>query len=189
MIWINFNLHWIETKAYYFEDNNETWIVFIHWIVENNDVIDIRLHSACCFSETFGSNDCDCREQMLKFINIIKSKGKWVLIYLFQEWRGHWLNIKFQWYNLSQEYWLDTYQAYKKLWVKQDIRNYVPAIYILKKIIKTKYIILHTNNPRKIKPFIKNWFSIERNSIVIWDLSESAKNYVECKQKKLWHIC
>ncbi len=182
---IDFSLHWLKTKAYYFDFNWESGIIFTYWDL-SKDFIDVRLHSSCFFSEIFWSDDCDCNEQLMHFIEIMKNSWG-VLIYLFQEWRGQWIKNKFLAYGLSQKKWLDTKEAYDELWLEQDVRNYIPAVDLFKSLISTNIINLHTNNPRKTKPFLDNNFIINRESIIIDWLSCNASSYLKIKQEKLWH--
>jgi len=73
-----------------------------------------------------------------------------VLIYLDQEGRGAGLWAKANAYRLNKEERLDTYQAYDRLGLPHDLREYVDAVQILKELGLTSVRLL-TNNPDKIK--------------------------------------
>ena len=93
----------------------------------------VRIHSKCVYSEIFSSRECDCGWQLRKSRNILKESGG-VLIYLDQEGRGAGLRVKAEAYRLTDEDGLDTYEAYEKLGVPPDSRNYAEAAEVLKKL-------------------------------------------------------
>lgn len=56
--------------------------------LKKNDVVYTRLHSSCVTSETLGSLDCDCIQQLNGALELISQKPCGVLFYLIQEGRG-----------------------------------------------------------------------------------------------------
>lgn len=108
----------------------------------------VRIHSRCTYSEVFASNECDCGWQLRKSRELLTLRGG-VLIYLDQEGRGAGLRAKADAYRLNQEDGLDTFQAYEKLGLPPDSRNYADAIQILRDL-RLVSVKLLTNNPSKI---------------------------------------
>jgi GTP cyclohydrolase II len=109
----------------------------------------VRVHSRCMYSEVFGSLECDCGWQLSRSRELLTVQGG-VLIYLDQEGRGAGLRIKASAYRLNNEEGLDTYQAYEKLGLPPDLREYADAVQILNELGLTSVRLL-TNNPGKIK--------------------------------------
>ncbi|MBT2468895.1 hypothetical protein J7E97_13665 [Streptomyces sp. ISL-66] len=54
----------------------------------------VRIHSACLFSETFSSMDCDCADQLRSSMELIAREGRGVIVYQYQEGRGQGLEAK-----------------------------------------------------------------------------------------------
>lgn len=108
----------------------------------------VRIHSKCMYSEVFASNECDCGWQLRKSRELLTMSGG-VLIYLDQEGRGAGLRAKADAYRLNHEDGLDTYQAYEKLGLPPDLRNYSDAVQILQ-TFGFNSVKLLTNNPSKI---------------------------------------
>jgi GTP cyclohydrolase II len=108
----------------------------------------VRIHSRCIYSEVFASRECDCGWQLRKARERLTVEGG-VLIYLDQEGRGAGLKVKAEAYKMTHEDGLDTYEAFEKLGVPLDLRDYTDAAKILMDLGLTE-IRLMTNNPTKI---------------------------------------
>ena len=48
----------------------------------------VRVHSSCMTGDIFGSERCDCGEQLHKAMRMVEAEGKGVILYLNQEGRG-----------------------------------------------------------------------------------------------------
>ena len=107
----------------------------------------VRIHSSCMTSEIFGSQRCDCAEQLKTSLRLIGEKGG-ILIYLNQEGRDIGLLNKLKAYNLIDEG-LDTVEANLALGLPEDNRDYRIAAEILTDL-GIKDIFLLTNNPKKV---------------------------------------
>jgi GTP cyclohydrolase II len=119
--------------------------------VPDEKPVPLRVQSSCLFSESFGSTDCDCALQLKRSLAIIIEEGG-IVIYFYEEGRGAGLEAKIEAMRLEQTFGIDTLQAYKRLNLKPDIRNYKAAADILTHLLPTgRAVALLTNNPRKEK--------------------------------------
>lgn len=152
---------------------------------EDDDVL-VRVHSSCLTGDVFGSNRCDCGEQLQKAFELIASEGRGVVLYLLQEGRGIGLVNKLKAYEL-QDAGDDTIEANVKLGFAADIRDYGTGSQILRDLGVRRMRLL-TNNPAKyvaIEGF--GLQIIERVPLEIAP-SKDTLRYLEAKKKKLGHI-
>ena len=116
-----------------------------------------RMHSSCVTSETLRSLDCDCVSQLYGALKKIASSNG-ILFYLIQEGRGcgyvgksrACMNVQ---YLEDTDNEINTFQAYEKLGMIHDYRQYNNVKEILTLMqIDPKFTLL-TNNPDKIEKF------------------------------------
>lgn len=144
----------------------------------------VRVHSSCLTGDLFGSQRCDCHDQLFYSLDAISKEGG-MLVYLNQEGRGIGLLNKIKAYAL-QENGMDTVDANIHLGLPVDSREY----YIVANILRNKnlpHIRLLTNNPEKITNLKK--FGVEHVEREAMPIFESAcnKNYLQTKKEKLLH--
>ncbi len=154
--------------------------------VSTEEPVLVRVHSECLTGDVFGSNRCDCGEQIHKAMEIIKEEGRGVILYMRQEGRGIGLANKLKAYELQDEG-LDTVEANIKLGFNADLRDYGIGAQILVNL-GIKNIRLMTNNPRKIVGLEGYGLKVvERFSV---EIKPHEKNivYLQTKKKKLGHI-
>jgi|SRR5947209_367588 len=109
----------------------------------------VRIHSRCMLSEVLKSQECDCGWQLTRSVELLTVQGG-VLIYLDQDGRGLGAQMKAAAYKLTHDEGLDTYQAYARLGLPSDRRDYAAAAHVLQ-ALGLGSIRLLTNNPEKIK--------------------------------------
>jgi len=140
----------------------------------------VRVHSRCLYSEVFDSRECDCGWQLKRSRELLTVKGG-VLIYLDQEGRGAGLWAKANAYRLNNEEGLDTFQAYKKLGLPSDLREYADAVQILNGLGLTSVQLL-TNNPAKIEALEKAGITVARIPLQA-EPTPTSVAYLEAKKR------
>jgi 3,4-dihydroxy 2-butanone 4-phosphate synthase/GTP cyclohydrolase II len=145
-----------------------------------------RLHSECLTGDVFGSQRCDCGEQLNQAMQLIGQSQRGVLIYLRQEGRGIGLLKKLQAYNLQDDG-MDTVDANLHLGHDADEREYEVAALILKDL-GVQSIRLMTNNPMKIEALQQ--LDIEVTERVSLEVHANSHNreYLKTKVDKLSHL-
>jgi len=145
----------------------------------------VRVHSRCLYGEVFGSLDCDCLPQLQLTWQAFIHEKSGILIYLEQEGRGCGLISKATAYEMRQEEGLDTVEAYRRLGLPLDARQYSTAAVILKELGLDNVRLL-TNNPAKISGLVAAGIGVQpvhlRSEPTKWN-----HDYLVVKQVKLGH--
>ncbi len=150
------------------------------------DSILVRLHSECLTGDVFGSERCDCGDQIRQSLRLIDQQGRGVLIYMHQEGRGIGLTNKIKAYAL-QDQGRDTVEANIELGFKDDLRDYGIGAQILRDLGVQKISLL-TNNPRKISGLeVYGVNVVERVPLEVAP-RETNLHYLRTKQSKLGHL-
>ncbi len=154
--------------------------------VRGKDNVLVRVHSECLTGDVFGSQRCDCGQQLHEAMRRIAAEGAGVLVYMRQEGRGIGFANKMHAYAL-QEKGLDTVEANEKLGFKADLREYGLGAQILSDL-GLRSIRLLTNNPKKIVGLEGFGLKVaEQLPIRITPTQHNVK-YLETKKKKMGHI-
>src|SRR5262249_37619149 len=149
------------------------------------DFVPVRLQSACAYGEVLGAADCDCRAQLDASYAYFKAHHAGILIHLDQEGRGAGLHVKAKAYQLQDDEHLDTVEAYSRLGIEPDQRNYQIAAAILKNL-GVKHALLLTNNPRKIHQLEDHHIKIARAPLHV-PVTRENQSYLQVKRDKLGH--
>lgn len=143
-----------------------------------------RIHSMCLTGDTFGSERCDCQNQLHQSMEAISRQGHGVLLYLNQEGRGIGLENKIRAYEL-QDQGFDTVEANCRLGLPIDGRDFKIAADILSEL-GINDIDLLTNNPNKIDQLEK--YGINVNPVPVeTEPNPNNKKYLTDKKNKLGH--
>jgi 3,4-dihydroxy 2-butanone 4-phosphate synthase/GTP cyclohydrolase II len=147
----------------------------------------VRLHSSCFTGDLLESLRCDCGDQLHMALDMIKSEGAGVLVYLPQEGRGIGIVEKIKAYAL-QDQGLDTVEANLALGYKADTRDYGVCIQLLKDLGLRKVRLL-TNNPKTTDAFIYGGFDLEvvDQIPIMPPMNEHNARYLATKRDKLGH--
>ncbi len=178
----HFKLHLFESKI----GNREHHLALTKGQIDDGKPILVRVHSECLTGDIFGSQRCECGEQLATAMQQVESEGRGAIIYLRQEGRGIGLANKIKAYAL-QDQGLDTVEANNKLGFKDDLREYGIGAQILKSL-GIKKMRLMTNNPRKIVGL--EGFDLEVVERVPLEVEAQKHNlsYLKAKKEKLGHI-
>ena len=146
----------------------------------------VRLHSECLTGDVFGSERCDCGDQIRQSLKLIDEQGRGVLVYMHQEGRGIGLTNKIKAYAL-QDQGRDTVEANLELGFKEDLRDYGVGAQMLRDLGVRRMKLL-TNNPRKISGL--EGYGLEVIERVPLEIPPIATNlqYLRTKQRKLGHL-
>ena len=146
----------------------------------------VRVHSSCATGDIFGSQRCDCGDQLHKAMEMVEKEGRGVVLYLSQEGRGIGLMDKIRAYKLQEEG-LDTVDANLHLGHRADERDYGVGAQILHKL-GVREMKLMTNNP--VKRIGLEGYGLKVVENVPIEVSPNVYNrfYMHTKKERMGHI-
>jgi 3,4-dihydroxy 2-butanone 4-phosphate synthase / GTP cyclohydrolase II len=146
----------------------------------------VRLHSQCLTGDVFGSERCDCGEQLDIALKMIEQARTGVLVYMFDEGRGIGLLNKIRAYAL-QDQGHDTIEANHELGFAADMRDYKAGAHILFDLGVHK-VRLMTNNPDKVQALARYGIIVTERVAIEVPPRKSNLSYLSTKRTKFGHL-
>ena len=161
-------------------------IALVKGDIQPEDEVLVRVHSECVTGDIFGSERCDCGDQLHRAMEMVEEAGKGVIVYMHQEGRGIGLVNKIRAYEL-QEKGVDTVDANIELGFKADLRDYGIGAQILVDLGVRKMRLL-TNNPKKIVGLEGYGIAMTERIPIVIEPNENNIRYLETKKHRMGHI-
>jgi 3,4-dihydroxy 2-butanone 4-phosphate synthase/GTP cyclohydrolase II len=171
-----------------YADNLETtlYVALVKGDVSGGGPALVRLHSQCLTGDVFGSERCDCGEQLDAALSMIEQAGSGVLVYMFDEGRGIGLLNKIRAYAL-QDQGHDTVEANHALGFAADMRDYSAGAHILFDL-GVREVRLMTNNPDKVQALENYGLSVVERVPVEAPPRSANRGYLQTKRTKFGHL-
>ncbi len=175
-------------KAIVYENDVDSalHIALIKGEIDPDSPVLVRVHSECLTGDVFGSQRCDCGQQLHAAMAQIEEAGSGVVIYMRQEGRGIGLVNKIKAYAL-QDCGHDTVEANEALGFKADLRDYGIGAQILADL-GLKNIRLMTNNPKKIIGLQGYGLKVVERIAIEMPANKINERYLQTKKTKMGHL-
>lgn len=166
--------------------SGEEHVALVKGKVGGREDVLVRLHSECLTGDVFGSERCDCGEQLDAAMKKIRDHGEGILLYLAQEGRGIGIANKIAAYHL-QDHGVDTVAANQILGFPADLRSYKCAACMLR-VLGVKSVRLMTNNPAKMEEL--EAYGVRVTERIPLEMPARASNvqYLLTKKQKMRHL-
>ncbi len=147
----------------------------------------VRVHSECLTGDVFGSQRCDCGNQLEHAMRTVVDTGVGAVVYLRgHEGRGIGLANKLRAYELQEEG-CDTVDANLELGLPVDVRDFSPAGAILRDL-GVRRVVLATNNPAKAAALEAAGVEVHDRLPVEAFVTDDNRAYLLTKQARLGHL-
>ncbi len=154
-------------------------------VIEQKEVVPVRVHSECLTGDVFHSMRCDCGSQLHEAMRMIDQHGKGAVIYLRQEGRGIGLAAKLKAYKLQQNG-MDTVQANIALGYDADKRDFGLGAHICRDLGISRIANI-TNNPLKTDRLRVFGISVEEQIPLEFPPNEHNYKYMKTKKDLMGH--
>jgi 3,4-dihydroxy 2-butanone 4-phosphate synthase / GTP cyclohydrolase II len=168
------------------EDKSEDVLALVMGEPKADEATLVRIHSQCLTGDVFGSERCDCGDQLHFALDTIGQCGAGIVIYQLQEGRGIGLMNKLLAYEL-QDSGHDTVEANHHLGFEADQRNYDLCAAVLRHF-RIARVRLMTNNPQKTDALATAGIQVVERIPIEIPPSDSTKKYLKTKKAKLGHL-
>jgi 3,4-dihydroxy 2-butanone 4-phosphate synthase/GTP cyclohydrolase II len=146
-----------------------------------------RVHSECLTGDVFGSQRCDCGEQLELALRMVAAEGAGIVVYLRgHEGRGIGLLEKLSAYGL-QDRGLDTVDANLVLGHPADARDYAIGVQILRDLGVERLRLL-TNNPAKREALQAHGIDVLETVPIVTDPRPENVRYLDAKRARMGHL-
>jgi 3,4-dihydroxy 2-butanone 4-phosphate synthase/GTP cyclohydrolase II len=172
--------------AYRAPTDPDEHVALVYGDIEGGEPALVRVHSQCVTGDVFGSQRCDCGEQLRLAMQMIAEAGRGVVVYMRQEGRGIGLHNKIKAYGL-QDAGMDTVEANEALGFPADRRGYGIGMQILVDL-GLKELRLLTNNPSKRAGLEGFGLRVVQRVPLIVPANKHNVRYLETKRKKMGHL-
>ena len=171
-----------------YTDNLETtlYVALVKGTIDPEQTTLVRLHSQCLTGDVFGSERCDCGEQLDTALAMLERAGSGVLVYMFDEGRGIGLLNKIRAYAL-QDQGQDTVEANHALGFAADMRDYKAGAHILFELGARK-VRLMTNNPDKVRQLEQYGLAVAERVPIEIPPRKANRGYLRTKRTRFGHL-
>ncbi|HKJ69998.1 MAG TPA: bifunctional 3,4-dihydroxy-2-butanone-4-phosphate synthase/GTP cyclohydrolase II [bacterium] len=166
--------------------DHSSHIALVKGTITPDEPVLVRVHSECLTGDVFGSQRCDCGEQLEFAMQRIHEAGQGVVLYLRQEGRGIGLKHKILAYKLQEEG-FDTVEANEELGFVPDMREYGIGAQILTDLQVRKMRLL-TNNPQKFIGLTGHGLEVTERIPIEMESNDNNRHYLQTKRDKLGHL-
>ncbi|MBL8529472.1 MAG: GTP cyclohydrolase II [Burkholderiales bacterium] len=171
----------------YTDDLESTlYVALVKGEVAGPEPVLVRLHSQCLTGDVFGSERCDCGEQLEAAMRRVQEVGRGVIVYMFDEGRGIGLLNKVRAYAL-QDQGHDTLDANHELGFAADMRDYRIGAHILFDL-GVRNVRLMTNNPDKVRALEDYGLLVSERVPVEVPPRHANLHYLQTKRNRFGHL-
>ncbi|MFE7928438.1 GTP cyclohydrolase II [Streptomyces sp. NPDC057456] len=174
-----------QAVGYMDHDRGDEQVALVYGEIGAEDVL-TRLHSECLTGDAFGSQHCECGDQLASALRAVVAEGRGIVVYLRgHEGRGIGLLGKLRAMALQAEG-LDTVEANVALGFPVDARDYKVAADILRDL-GVDSVRLMSNNPRKREALVDNGIRVAEEVPLLIEPCEDNITYLRTKRERLDH--